>query len=179
MDVAFYGATHLKTLGELVDLAEKHNCRINFGVRHYTDDDTDFSNYNFFFPKDIAEDMEKCGTIESGSYVEAMILWFELYDRDKDHYNVMEYIERAMRVHYTPYASEEMQSKTEEWISENKSEYEWDVGEHTFLYQGTETRIRGFEGIEHPDVYREGMTVKFFGDLVCDYLGEERISRVY
>ena len=41
------------------------------------------------------------------------------------------------------------------------------------------TTIKGFDGLEHPSVYREGMALKFFGDLVCDYLGEERIVRVY
>lgn len=32
---------------------------------------------------------------------------------------------------------------------------------------------------KHPSVYREGMALKIFGDLVCDYLGEERIVRTY
>lgn len=36
-----------------------------------------------------------------------------------------------------------------------------------------------FQGQERPSVYREGMALKFFGDLVCDYLGEERIVRTY
>ena len=42
-----------------------------------------------------------------------------------------------------------------------------------------ETKVTGFPEQEHPSVYREGMALKFFGDLVCDYLGEERIVRTY
>ena len=42
-----------------------------------------------------------------------------------------------------------------------------------------ETKVTGFPGQERPNVYREGMALKFFGDLVCDYLGEERIVRTY
>lgn len=38
---------------------------------------------------------------------------------------------------------------------------------------GNDNRIKDFR------CYRPGMALKYFGDLVCDYLGEERICRVY
>ena len=70
----------------------------------------------------------------------------------------------------------------ENFIAENRAD--WDdngiLDDKVVLFARLdETVIKGFNGLEHPNVYRAGMALKFFGDLVCDYLKEERIVRSY
>lgn len=70
----------------------------------------------------------------------------------------------------------------EESFSEIPEKYlNWTVkGDELLIYcRLGETEVTGFPNQERPNVYREGMALKFFGDLVCDYLGEERIARTY
>ena len=68
-----------------------------------------------------------------------------------------------------------LKDETRDFFSVNES-WEWALFKET-----ADQRIHGFEGVDTSEinVYREGMTLKFFGDLVCDYLGEERIKEVY
>lgn len=72
-----------------------------------------------------------------------------------------------------------LSKETEEFLEDNDYESSDDGGKRLLYVSFSETKIKGFDKQEHPSVYREGMALKFFGDLVCDYLGEERIVRVY
>ena len=70
--------------------------------------------------------------------------------------------------------------KTEEWIRNTLTDEYIDKDEQYWSYETTDTVVRGFDGVStYINVYREGMALKFFGDLVCDYLGEPRIIRTY
>ena len=77
-------------------------------------------------------------------------LWFELFDPNN-----------AKRHYHSLRYSERLQVVEYKYVS------------------FSETKIKGFEKQEHSNVCREAMALKVFGDLVCDYLGEERIVRVY
>ena len=176
--------THLDTLCELKALAEKHNCSIRFGVYN----SSGFISYEKFigYSENIIEEIQNRGYFytenEKGDSTE---LWFELFDPNnaKRHYHSLGYLSGWQAIEYeldddidddNPLSKE-----TEEFLEDNDYEYS-DNGKKSLLYVSfSETKIKGFEKQEHPSVYREGMALKFFGDLVCDYLGEERIVRTY
>lgn len=57
-----------------------------------------------------------------------------------------------------------------------------DFDEYTLNFSSDATYIYGFgnkEPVKNHLVYRNGMALKYFGDYVCDYLGEPRIERTY
>ena len=176
--------THLDTLCELKALAEKHNCSIRFGVYN----SSGFISYEKFigYSKNIIEELQNRGVFytdtEQGSSTD---LWFELFDPNnaKRHYHSLSYLEGWQSVEYELYYDVDddnpLSKEAEKFLEDNDYEFS-DGGEKKLLYlRFSETKIKGFEKQEHPNVYREGMALKFFGDLVCDYLGEERIVEVY
>lgn len=180
----YFSSTHLQTLCDLKALAEKHGCSITFGV----DSSDDFIGYEKFtdYSENIIEELRNRGHFwtdtEKGSTVS---LWFELFDpnNEKRHYQNLTYFSGWQAVEYEPDDDIDddnpLSKEAEEFLEDNAYE-ECDYGRKNLLYTSfADTEIRGFEGHEHPNVYREGMALKFFGDLVCDYLGEERIVRTY
>ena len=67
-----------------------------------------------------------------------------------------------------------------EWLQLH--DHLWGTEVYTIHESHNPTIIHGFgneKRIEDFRCYRSGMAVKFFGDLVCDYLGEPRVNRVY
>lgn len=180
----YFSSTHLQTLCNLKALAEKHGCSINFGVNDFDD----FTGYEKFtdYSEAVIEELRDRGYFwtdtEKGS---ATGSWFELFDpnNEKCHYHNLTYFSGWQAVEYEPDDDIDddnpLSKEAEEFLGDNTYE-ECDYGGKNLLYVSfADTEIRGFEGQEHPSVYREGMALKFFGDLVCDYLGEERITRVY
>ena len=165
-------------------LAEKHGCSISFGVNDFDD----FTGYEKFtdYSENIIEELREQGYFwtdtEKGS---AMGFWFELFDPNNEelHYHNLTYFTGWQAVEYELNDDVDddnpLSKEAEEFLEDNTYE-ECDYGGKRLLYTSfSETNIKGFKGQEHPSVYREGMALKFFGDLVCDYLGEERIVRVY
>ena len=74
---------------------------------------------------------------------------------------------------------ETVDDETQEWIDEN-CEDGWGTNDYSFYDDGDYTKVIGFKGVKTKvNVYREGMAVKNFGDLVCDYLHEPRIIKNY
>lgn len=176
--IDFYNS-HVETICELKELANKHNCTIKFGVQNNFNPELGFSDCADFFPENILEDLEKCGNITKGWRNETR-LWFELYDRNTERYNNLTYTEGDYYIEYDRYYSEEVTEETQDWIEENVADWSDPIDDHlTFCKSFGDTYISGFNGAKTPDVYREGMALKFFGDLVCDYLGEKRIERTY
>ena len=180
----YFSSTHLQTLCDLKALAEKHGCSITFGV----DSSDDFIGYEKFtdYSENIIEELRNRGYFwtdtEKGSTVS---LWFELFDpnNEKRHYQNLTYFSGWQAVEYEPDDDIDddnpLSKEAEEFLEDNAYE-ECDYGRKNLLYTSfADTEIRGFERQEHPSVHREGMALKFFGDLVCDYLGEERIVRTY
>lgn len=171
----FLGEEHLKTLKELVVLAEKHGGHISMGFNNSFDDEIDWKilENEGIGGKIIGElkTEENCIIINAESGVSE--IWFAFYDKNHK-CNSMSYYEN-----WTKFECEEIgwdvPEKFSEWLSENEQG-------NFFYYSDSPTIISGFgnkERIEDYRVYRSGMAVKFFGDLVCDYLGEERVVRTY
>lgn len=173
----FLSSVHINTLCKLKELAEKHNCRINFGVNHNsgTEIDWDLLEEKTNLTDEIREELNKvfCFT---NCYFDNTNYWFELYDKNNMTYNTLSFIEAQTSFTYDDCCLIDHE-ETEKWIEENMN----DDYDHFFSCSNGETKINGFKGVKTDDVfvYREGMTLKFFGDLVCEYLDEERISEVY
>lgn len=181
MNVSF-GTSHMETLADLMQLAAKHNCKITFGCysSHEADMDEDILKRHKFTEEDIAfiRDNMNIGTLDSTFDK----IWFELYDKNTNTHNTMAYIESSTYLSVSQdefpyeYPSDDLTEKLEEHDEMLES------GVYTLHLSHNPTIIFGFgntEKIEDYRVYREGMALKFFGDLVCDYLKEPRICRCY
>lgn len=176
-----FSTAHMQTLCELKELAEKHNCYISFGTRNSSG--PALSNLvlvkNGFTPDEIArlDELEK-----NEEHFDDCCVWFELYDRNKLQENILTYYEMRTSFYY----DQELQffgtnRKGRRTLRQKLQESEYAEG-HFASYCTSFTQIRNFEekGVkENHIVYRPDMALKFFGDYVCDYLGEPRIKRVY
>lgn len=181
MNIAFTNA-HMETLSELKALAEKHNCRITFGVDSWTGVDPEFEKFSNY-TSEIYDELYDKGSFSNG-VMDITKFWFQFYDpNNKDRqYHYLEYSEGEQTITYEQLSFEELSEEAENFIEENRADWYDDspIDDEVVLFTRIgETTIRGFDGLEHPSVYREGIALKFFGDLVCDYLGEERIVRTY
>ena len=176
-------SNHMETLADLMKIAEKHNCRIAFGINtsSSSDIDEDILKKHSFTDELIAEMRDKMTINDVSSSFDKV--WFELYDQESKKHNTMAYIESG-----TYFVLPKDDYYLIHGISE---ELETLLDEHDECYRSDEyvihecynpTIIHGFgneKKVEDFRVYRSGMALKFFGDLVCDYLKEPRISRVY
>lgn len=181
MNIEFTNS-HMETLCELKALAEKHGCRITFGVDSWTGVNPEFEEFSNY-TSEIYEELYDKGSFSNG-VIDVTKFWFQFYDpNNKDRqYHYLEYSEGEQTITYEQLSFEELSEEAENFIEENRAD--WCDGslidnEVVLIARLGGTTIKGFDGLEHPSVYREGMALKFFGDLVCDYLGEERITRVY
>ena len=176
------GQTHIKTLTKLQAIAEKHNCSISFGTNDHTDLEADFEDFKDYYDG-LTEKI--CSEIVDNLQANSVRLfisnyWFELYDGNKKKYNNLTYtIIEGYAEFDEDYNSDDISEETQEFIENNMKEYDY-IGP-TLEFNSSKQNIRGFDGVDKSqiNVYREGMLLKFFGDLVCDYLGEEKIVEVY
>lgn len=180
MDIHF-NSEHLATLKDLQEIALKHNCVINFGIRSSTH--TDFDDCSDLIQSNVPKKVLKA--IEDGNVDLREVngtcstLWFELYDKETKKYNTLSYTEDTVSFvaedMYSVY--DEKPEVVEEWLSSGGYE-----DSDYYYYTHCPTIIHGFGyKSEHKDfrVYRSGMALKFFSDLVCKYLKEPMIERTY
>lgn len=184
MNIDFY-SSHMDTLADLMRLAEKHNCCIRFGFDASSEREID---------KDI---LKKCGLADAlfQELEEQMTIsdcqsnfgkvWFELYDKTANTINILTYIQSSTyfsveKISELEFRYEYPSNELVEWLEENDECLEAD---NYIIHQAyNPTIIHGFgneKRVEDFRVYRSGMALKYFSDLVCDYLGEPRINRVY
>lgn len=176
--------THLDTLCELKALAKKHNCSIRFGVYN----SSGFIGYEKFvgYSKNIIKELQTRGVFIDGTQHGTLTdLWFELFDPNnaKHHRHSLMYSNGLQVVEYKLDDDigddNPLPKEAEEFLEDNHYKEFADCEQKILYVSFSETAIEGFEKQKHPSVPREKMALKFFGDLVCDYLGEERIVRVY
>ena len=174
------GQAHIKTLAKLQALAEKHNCLISFGTNYNNDLEADFEDFNCYYDdltyKVRDELLNEVAVISVRTLTSNY--WFELYDGNKNKYNNLTYTEIEGYAEFdNRYDNDDISEETQEFIENHMEDY----GNLILQFNTAKQTIKGFEGVDQSqiNVYREGMLLKFFGDLVCDYLGEERIHEVY
>lgn len=178
MNITF-GQAHIRTLIKLQALAEKHNCSICFGTNYSFDADADIEDFKPYFDDltdEVIEDIND-NLIKQRIDITSSHYWFELYDRNTSKSNSLTYTETRGYAQYEG-SCDSLEDKTEIFFENNGADWSDDYIIH--FYRDSQT-IQGFKDVDQMqiNVYREGMLLKFFGDLVCDYLGEERIHEVY
>ena len=177
----YFSSAHLQTLCELKALAEKHNCFITFGVDNYHDlvEYEKFNNYSENVIKEFNDHGYFCTDSESGNVT---FCWFQLYDPSNlvCRYHGLKYITGWQQVGYVLNDDNSLSEELTEFLENNRLDFaDYEYANKVLYTNLAYTEITGFIGQQHPSVYREGMTLKFFSDLVCDYLNEPRIERNY
>lgn len=179
--------SHMETLADLMKIAEKHNCTITFGVTSHGDReiDDDVLKKNGFKAELLTELYEKMEVKDAASTFDKV--WFQLHEKDTKTCHTMAFIENIT------YAIVEKIDECHIWSDDENPSDELiakleeldellEIGVYTINQSYNPTIIYGFgnkEKVEDFRVYRPGMALKFFGDLVCDYLKEPRIQRYY
>lgn len=186
MNIEFY-SNHMESLSDLMKIAEKHNCTITFGFMSHSDGDIDEDvlKKNGFTTELLEELNDKMKVNDSGSTFDKV--WFQLYEKDTETYHTMTYIESSASVIVEKLDEYEFRYDDEEPSDDliaklEEHDHLLDYGAYTINVHYNPTIINGFgneKRVEDFRVYRSGMALKFFGDLVCDYLNEPRIKRVY
>lgn len=180
MNIEFY-QSHMETLAELQKLAENHNCVITFGFSSNFDReiDKDILKKRGFSDKVLAE-MNELTFEDTVTLFDKF--WFNLFNKNDESQHSMVYIESNTYFYYS--ADKNDYTELSEELIKAFEEYDITgrIDEYTVNVCYNPTIIRGFgneKKVEDYRVYRSGMALKFFGDLVCDYLNEPRIKRVY
>lgn len=185
-----FSSTHLETLVDLQRLAEKHGCKISFGC--YSNTSKEEINSDILRENNANE--ETIEKLLNGWQYNLFInnientdehIWFQLYDPDGEtNYNVMTYYENEtyFEVEFDYDFDEEGNEDLIEWLEEYRVDWSDDKDKYIVCLKSAPTVIKGFGyKEEHKDyrVYREGMALHYFTELVCKYLKEPIIKRTY
>lgn len=174
----YFGSNHLQTLCDLKALAEKHNCFIRFGVDQENTTDVTLEDFEGS-TKEIIEELQNKGSFSNGCY-EVTNMWFELFDATNETYHILSYCQGRESVEYTLDILEDLSYEANSFLENNLVDWQSMADDNLLISCSLDgTKVSGFPEQERPYVYREGMALKYFGDLVCDYLKEPRIKRVY
>ena len=176
----YFGWAHVETICDLKAIADKHNCKINFGTRHTTSDTVDCGLMEKAgFTKDEVDFILRRSDIDRMS-CDFDVIWFELYDIEKHTNNTLAYVESSTLLTFSRDFEFDEDEELMRKLEENDAFWEYD--EYSLDLRDSSTQIVGFgkdKREENSLVYREGMALKYFADYVCDYLKEPRIERVY
>lgn len=187
----FLSNTHIKTLIKLKEIAEKHGCSIAMGVRnkiertfsveHFRDCNVDD------FIINLLGSIEDPDLLFNESYLyQYHTYWFELSEKKEGSYSKYHTLSFNISVVYFKIEKDSLDLISEEnqdlrnWLEEETGGYAGEYG--CCVLSSNRTIINGFGNIEEVKdyrVYREGMALKYFGDLVCEYLNEPLIKEVY
>lgn len=181
-----FSSTHLETLVDLQALAKKHNCRISFGC--YSDTDEQINN-DLLRENGASEDViDKLQSLNNISVKNIQstneYIWFKLFDpNEENHYNTMTYCENRIyfEVEFDYDFEEDDNKDLIDWLEEHNAYWNDDGDKYIIYLDDAPTIITGFGYEEHKDyrVYREGMALHYFTELVCNYLKEPMIKRTY
>lgn len=184
----FFGTSHIQTLKDLQEIAEKHNCRITCGINSQSGQELESEILaESKIDKRIIDKLEHPYSHDISikrEYYQIDKLWFELYDNNNGTYHSLAYMEmiQVFDVEKDFDFDSDKERLLNNFLEEHGEEREIYEDSTRIVVQSYPTIIYGFgyKG-KHKDgrVYREGMALKFFGDLVCKYLKEPNISRVY
>lgn len=182
MDVSFY-SPHMETLSDLMELAKKHDCKISFGFSSSNDREMDEELLAMIgLSEEMLSEMKDKMTI---SFSESVFdkLWFELSDNRDHTYHTLAYIERSTTIEVECASGFSFYSVSEQLfdcLRENDVSCNGDTYFISKRYNPTVICGFGYDKmVEDFRVYRSGMALHYFANLVCDYLHEPKIDRVY
>jgi hypothetical protein len=181
-NILTFNSTHIDTLSELNSIAKKHNCTIRLYVGDNNsieaEDIIDVFKEQYELSNPAAEELVSNFEIQNPQSYLASIC-FELAEQTENGtmYHQLSYIEGYVCCElYESYGRfiDDISDELQSWFDNY-----WEDPDGGFIHKSfSYTKVKGFNGAT-ADVYREGMALKFFGDLVCDYLDEPRIVKVY
>lgn len=196
MDVSF-GTVDIDVLNKVCEIAKEHDCNVYFGA--YSTLKTNVSDVMDICSDTIDERITKyiaqCDLLESLAGTKSRF-WFQLYEKKTGAYNILTYLEENYELVFNQYEIDyttdceysytersEEYIKFCEWLTDTMPSWETILrvqGELKVYIEDRNTVITGFDTLDKSkyNVYRPGITLKVFADLVCDYLGEERIKIV-
>lgn len=170
--MTFY-ESHIKTLSELYAIAEKHGCRIIFGIDTNTNHPDDFEITDFMIERsDNLKILAENNITIYGGVNDEFTMFFELITKEGK-YNILRYERHSGYVNFD-------KDEIEELPTEIKDEFYTEYSDDHDYFDLQKTEVYGFENVEYkPNIYREGIMLREFSIMVCDYLGEPRIVRNY
>lgn len=189
----YLSSVHINTLSKLHEIAKKHNCIINLEVKTTQDDEIeDVVEWLYEF-EEISEKVGKFiirnTEIQDKCNCFAQQFTLKLIDRrgEKEIYNCFTYAEIEAFIDFGPFEYElddDYGLNNDDWNDDLEDFFEAvKDGDSFYSFDVSDSHYVGWKGLNIAsgdyDTYRNGMHIKFFGDLVCDYLGEERIKEVY
>jgi hypothetical protein len=181
-----FGKSHLKTLSDLQKIAKKHNSNLTFGI------ETSNGGYDELEKNLLVQQGVNKRTIEilhEQEYLKLehltytyQKLWFEIYDKTKDEYSTLAYIEQNLyfEIDNEAYLTD-ISEEDNQLLKEFKEQHQNECGDF-YSFSDHPTIIKGFGSkkiTKDYRVYRPGLALKFFSDLVCDYFTENRIEKTY
>lgn len=183
MNVEF-NSNHMATLIDLYNLAQKHNCVINFGTDSSFERELDYDILEKSgFSKSVIEELQNLDDDEDITDKHTLVdkIWFELYNKTDETYHSMAYIENTT-FFSTSLDTYRISDELFETLCNHDIHGGIDSGEYFINEVYCPTVIYGFgnkEKVQDFRCYRNGMALKFFVDLVCEYLNEPYIKRNY
>lgn len=170
MDFTF-GPTELATLHDLQTMAQKHGGFIKIDM--YTHDCVEFDKEEI--QKEIELPLDKLYIYDAQYSVNTCCFCLVVRDRDDD------LCALGLREFNVDFGYSRCKTLTQEENEELENEgFEEDGHYYDTILK---TKVKGFttipETVKATNVYRYGIALREFSNLVCDYLGEPRIDRVY
>lgn len=170
--------THMKTLAKLQEMAKKHNGFLIFGFESTASRDVDYDMVNEDDGKKFVDFLGDCSLEQTSS--ESSGIWFELHV-DGKRAIFFSYIEKSTYFELYSYDVTELDNSDIE-AEKDLSGRIGDSDGRAFYYHHSPTTIR-IKGTDKPitdyRVYRPGMALSYFSDVMCDYLKEPEIVETY
>jgi hypothetical protein len=163
---------HISTLAKLEALCERHGCHITFATNAEASVDISDLISRVGLSQEAQDFLES--HFPSDTLAECSGISFTLHNSNPSDcdptYNYIRY-------------EIEGQLDEDDWAEAAptvRDELESEIGEGYFRAESTEEHAYGFKGdAAKGGCYRAGMALKYFGDMVCDQLGEPRIVDTY
>lgn len=179
---------HIDTICELKEIAARHGCKIAIHIEDYhtleeaLEEVLDFMVEREYIDKNLLDELLEDYYFSDAVYQHDVVCFellepiYENGELDHYYYHQMIYNDYHMWMDYSKCTDVHPSKEILEWTEEN---FDDDEGGRYYIETAI-TDVHGFKGVQTKvNVYREGMALKNFGDLVCDYLGEPRIVKNY
>lgn len=170
---------HIDTLCKLNEIAKKYNCKIGFYINSVSGEDLldeDFLMKQYNISKEIAKDiLDNTSHSVEGNGTQYC---FALIDSNGKHHSI-----NYFTIDYVMILDDDMvHSLLPETIKFEENNCDSFDGNRCYFYDAARWQsIIGFDTIDKSqiNIYREGIMLREFSYLVCDFLCEPRIEKVY
>lgn len=172
-----FGSAHMRTLKKLMDMAEKNGCKIVFSFKSSASSDLDYDLVEEIDGKEFSEELS--GLSPEEIQTSSSSVCFELI-RNEGGGSILslKYEEKSTFFKLT---KEDLDDLEKEGIKTDELNGSCDWNQSYFDYESSPTIVWEQLGkpIKDYRVYRAGMALKYFSDVVCAYFNEPLIEETY